>query len=248
MTSIAELFAKKQAKLVAELFSPVNHGTTTGDTSEIGWRNLLQSFLPGRYRVATGFAVDHLGNVSLQNDIVIYDEQYSPLLWTNDHAIYIPIESVYAVLEVKQTLDLAAVTAASEKAEAVRTLTATSAPITHLTGKADIKQPITPLAGLLTQHCGWSPPFGNPFVEAMRHAGTAGQLDIGCALEGGTWVIPTDGDCETIEVVEAEHSLVFLSMQLFNLLQALGTVPRMAVPAWLEAGDVAASRLTPPGV
>lgn len=246
MTSIAELFANQQAKLVTELFSPVSHGTTKGDTSEAGWRKLLQSFLPGRYRVATGFAVDHLGNVSLQNDIVIYDEQYSPLLWTNDHAVYIPIESVYAVLEVKQTLDLTAFTAASDKAQAVRSLTATSAPITHLTGKADVKQPITPLAGLLTQHCGWNPPFGDPLVDAMRKAGAAGQLDIGCALEGGTWVIPTDGDYESSVVVGAEHSLVFLSMQLFNLLQALGTVPRMAVPTWLEAGGVTASRLAPP--
>ena len=54
MTSIAELFANQQAKLVTELFSPVSHGTTKGDTSEAGWRKLLQSFLPGRYRVATG--------------------------------------------------------------------------------------------------------------------------------------------------------------------------------------------------
>ena len=59
-------------------------------------------------------------------------------------------------------------------------------------------------------------------------------------------MIPTDGDYESSVVVGAEHSLVFLSMQLFNLLQALGTVPRMAVPTWLEAGGVTASRLAPP--
>ena len=243
MTSIAELFANQQAKLEAELFTPVVHGTTTGDTSEDRWRALLQSFLPSRYQIATGFAVDHTGMTSEQNDVVIYDEQYSPLLWTNDHAVYIPIESVYAVLEVKQTLNLATFTAATSKARAVRSLTATSAPITHLTGKGDKKEPITPLAGLLTQRCDWNPPFGTPFATAMTDAGGQGQLDIGCALEGGTWAIPTAGDCGAVEVVEAEQSLVFLTMQLFNLLQALGTVPRMAIPTWLEAGGVSP---TPP--
>ena len=247
MTSIAELFANQQAKLATELFTPVGHGTTSGDTTENGWRQLLQSFLPNRYRVGTGFAVDHLGNVSLQNDVVIYDEQYSPMLWTNDHAVYIPIESVYAVLEVNPSLNLASFTAAREKAQAVRALAATSAPITHLTGKADVKQPITPLAGLLTQHCEWSPPFGEPFVKAMREADKLGQLDIGCSLAGGAWVIPTAGDFSATEVVGREHSLVFLSMQLFNLLQALGTVPRMAIPTWLDAGGVAATKLNSRG-
>ena len=174
---------------------------------------------------------------------MIYDEQYSPLLWTNDHAVYIPIESVYAVLEVKQTLTLESFTAAKEKAQALRSLTATSAPITHLTGKADTKEPIKPLTGLLTQHCEWSPPFGAPFSDAMRDAGEDGQLDIGCALEGGAWVVPHDADFTSTEVVGPEHSLVFLSMQLFNLLQALGTVPRMAIPTWLEAGGIVAANL-----
>lgn len=243
MTSIAELFANQQQKLVAELFTPVGHGTTTGDTSENRWRELLRHFLPSRYRVGTGFAVDYLGSCSLQNDIVIYDEQYSPLLWTNDNAVYIPIESVYAVLEVKQTLDLDSFTAAKEKAQALRSLTATSAPITHLTGKTDIKPPIKPIAGLLTRRCAWSPPFGAPFTNAMCDAGDDGQLDIGCALEGGAWVVPHDADFTATEFVGAEQALVFLSMQLFNLLQALGTVPRMAIPTWLAAGGIEPANL-----
>ena len=69
------------------------------------------------------------------------------------------------------------------------------------------------------------------------------NYDIGCALEGGAWVVPHDADFTSTEVVGPEHSLVFLSMQLFNLLQALGTVPRMAIPTWLEAGGIVAANL-----
>jgi hypothetical protein len=243
VTSISELFANQQAQLATQLFTPVGHGTTTGDTSESGWRELLQSFLPSRYRVGTGFAVDHLGNVSEQNDVVVYDEQYSPMLWTNAHAVFIPIESVYALLEVKPTLNLGTFKEASQKARAVRALTATSAPITHLTGHDDVKQPITPLAGLLAQRCDWKPPFGGSFRTAMQDAGKDGQLDIGCSLEGGTWVVGAGGNADEVDCADPDYSLVFLLMQLLNLLQALGTAPRMAIPTWLEAGGIKATRL-----
>jgi hypothetical protein len=246
MTSISDLFRQLQGKLSSTLFAPVTHPTTKGDTSETYWSDVLREFLPSRYRVGTGFAVDHTGVVSEQNDILIYDEQYSPLLWTNGNAVCVPIESVYAALEVKQELNLDTFSAAVKKANAVRSLISTSATITHLTGAQDTKKPFTPIAGLLTQRCGWSPPFGDPFIGAMAEAGADGQLDIGCTLEGGAWVIPntsTGADWSSTEVVPAEHALLFLTTQLYNLLQALGTVPRIDIPTWLSAGGITPDRL-----
>lgn len=242
MTAIPELFARLQERLRTTLFSPVTHPTTTGDTSEVYWSAVLREFLPERYRVGTGFAVDSNGGVSLQNDILIYDAQYSPLLWTNGNAVCVPIESVYAALEVKQELNKENFDAAAEKASALRQLTPTSAPITHLTENgtvnSSIKVPFPPVAGLLTQRCGWSDPFGAPFRDAMEAAGEDGQLDIGCSLEGGAWVIPERQDWTAVQVVQKSHALLFLTTQLYHLLQALGTVPRIDIPKWLEAGQV----------
>jgi hypothetical protein len=238
MTSIPDLFGRLQQRLHTTLFSPVTHPTTTGDTSEIYWSAVLREFLPERYRIGTGFAVDSDGGVSQQNDILIYDAQYSPLLWTNGNAVCVPIESVYAAIEVKQELNKDNFDEAVAKARALRALRPTSAGITHLTGSGSVKEPFVPLAGLLTQRCGWAEPFGEPFQRAMEATGDDGQLDVGCALDGGAWVIPETQDWTAVQVVGTDHALLFLSTQLYHLLQALGTVPRIDIPKWLAAGDV----------
>jgi hypothetical protein len=61
---------------------------------------VLRGFLPWRYQVGTGFVVDQSGNKSEQQDIILYDRQYSPALLSSDdveQSIYVPVESVYAV-------------------------------------------------------------------------------------------------------------------------------------------------------
>lgn len=51
--------------------------------------------------------IDSAGNQSEQIDLVIYDAQYSYLVFTQGNRKLIPAESVYAVFEVKQELNKA---------------------------------------------------------------------------------------------------------------------------------------------
>lgn len=60
--------------------------------------------LPSRYYVTHGHLIDMNGNVSSQLDVIIADNFGVPaLMRTKDGTEYIPIESVYAIGEIKST-------------------------------------------------------------------------------------------------------------------------------------------------
>ena len=68
------------------------------------WLEMLNTYLPERYKADSAFVMDHRGRLSEQIDVVIYDRQYSPLLFKQDGVLYVPAESVYAVFDVKQDM------------------------------------------------------------------------------------------------------------------------------------------------
>ena len=93
-----------------------------GDASEDVWLELLADHLPHRYRVAKGIIIDADGRESHYIDIIVYDRRYTPLVFNQNGTIYIPAESVYAVLEAKQDLTRANIIYAGKKAASVRRL------------------------------------------------------------------------------------------------------------------------------
>lgn len=73
------------------------HPGTKGYASEMVWLKLLQTYLPTRYCAAKAHAVDSNGDFSEQLDVVIFDRQYSPLIFEYEGQTIIPAESIYAV-------------------------------------------------------------------------------------------------------------------------------------------------------
>jgi len=101
------LFLGLQEQMVASLSTSresVAHPATKGDATEIHWLDMFNRYLPERYSANKAFVVDSGGNLSQQCDVVIYDRQYSPFLFNQDSAKYVPAESVYAAFEVKQDI------------------------------------------------------------------------------------------------------------------------------------------------
>ena len=96
------------------------HPGTKGDASENVWIDMLDTYLPKRYQAAKAHVVDSLGNFSQQIDVVVFDRQYSPFIFTYENETIIPAESVYAVFEAKQTADAGPVAYAQEKVASVR--------------------------------------------------------------------------------------------------------------------------------
>lgn len=80
-----------------------------GDELEIAFCKVLRKFLPSKYGVVRGFVVSKDGD-KVGDDVIIYDKLNFPTLrFLNDDDLIIkqqvPIESVYAYIEIKNTLD-----------------------------------------------------------------------------------------------------------------------------------------------
>lgn len=226
---LRELFLQRQAVMVAHLTASrltLPHPGTKGDATEVHWTEMLRTHLPQRYTARKAQVIDHTGALSQQLDVVIYDAQYCPLLLEDGDACYVPAESVYAVCEVKQELSKGTIEYAGEKAESVRALRRTSAPIIHAGGRYPPKDPPPILAGLLTLESSWSPPFGAPFTSALNGLSPEQSLQFGCALQHGAWESARDeeGTLRT-STSDEETALISFFLALLAALQRMGTVP-----------------------
>ena len=137
------------------------HPVSKGDASEKIWLELFQNYLPKRYQAEKAHIVDSNGDFSQQIDVVIFDRQDSPFIFTYEGETIVPAESVYAVFEAKQTINAELVRYAQEKVQSVRKLYRTSLPIPHAGGTYPAKPPIQVLGGILTLESDWIPSLGD---------------------------------------------------------------------------------------
>lgn len=206
------------------------HPGTKGDASENVWISMLDTYLPKRYQAAKAHVVDSLGNFSQQIDVVIFDRQYSPFIFTYENETIIPAESVYAVFEAKQTANAGLVTYAQEKVASVRKLHRTSLPIPHAGGTYPPK-PLAPiLGGLLTFESEWSPALGTSFDRALSADLGDGRLDIGCVAAHGHFFFDKTANRYNF-TGENKPATAFL-FKLIAQLQFSGTVPMIDVEAY----------------
>lgn len=215
----------------------VQHPGTKGEVTELCWLDMLQGYLPKRYQAEKAFVLDSRGQISEQIDIVIFDRQYSPFLFRQEGVIYIPAESVYAVIEVKQTCNKGNVEYAGKKAASVRRLHRTHAPIHHAGGVIkETKEPFKIGAGLVTLDSGWSPPFGDSFEAVLKKQPLEKAVDFGCVLGCGAFsVMPSDtGECYVGESSN-DISLISFFLDLLSRLQRLGTVPAIDIDEYAKS-------------
>jgi hypothetical protein len=204
----------------------LEHPGTLGSASEEDWLRALSLILPRRYLATTAFVVDSRDGVSEQQDLLICDRQYSPLLFVHNGATYVAAESVYAVFEIKQDLNAANINYAGKKIASVRRLFRTSAPVVHLQGTSQGKPPFRILGGFLCLDSTWKPVFGISFKKALASVSEDGQLDLGCVLRHGAFETSYEKSKQpTVEVGNAKTGLTFFVLRLLRRLQLLGTAP-----------------------
>ncbi len=212
----------------------VTHPGARGEASEDDWLRVLKDHLPRRYQADRAFVIDSQGSCSEQIDVVIYDRQYSPFLFNQANQRYVPAESVYAVLEVKQDLTREHVVYAGNKAASVRRLHRTSAPVPHVEGVAK-PRPLPPIiAGILTYQSSWTPAFDEPLRKVLSEFSANQHLNIGCALLHGSFEVRYEEDGGVhLTVIDGRRSLVQLLMRLLKQLQTLATAPAIDYEAYL---------------
>jgi hypothetical protein len=238
-------YAAKEKELSARLGlggQLTDHGSIVGAGTEHGWYGFLTGFLPRRYGAATGKVVDSRGHQSEQVDLIVYDAFYSPLLFIVGESTFVPAESVYAVFEVKQTLNKDHLDAAAQKAESVRRLHRTSAFIPNQFGKKDLRKDLDDLpilAGILTSGSQWQTPYHDVLYGHLSAQPLARAIDLGCALGDGAFDTKRDPvsagrGLRELTVSVPDRSLSYFTMKLLHKLQQLGTVGAIDYEAYAE--------------
>lgn len=237
---IKELFAAMQDRMIAELNlgRQIDHATTQGDETELNWLGWVNDYLPNRYAGCKGFVVDHLGNKSEQIDIIIYDKQYSPLVFKGAETTYVTAESVYAIFEVKPILDSTTLKYAGGKAASVRKLICTSAPIVYSTGINKPKEPHRIIAGLLTTEGSWAKDA--TMIDNLKSLNDEQEIDLICSIHDIACRVIYERNGKIVDVKIDRNKdkgvLIFFFLTLLMKLQAIGTVPAIEYDKYF--GDV----------
>lgn len=117
-------FQKKIDSFFASI--KANHNFDLGIEFEIQICKILRDFLPSKYGVCRGFVVNRYGDKA-GDDVIIYDQERFPTLRTlpkDDFTLKeeIPIEAVYAYLEIKHNLTKETLNKALAQVAAVKKL------------------------------------------------------------------------------------------------------------------------------
>lgn len=222
--NIQKLFSALDEEMRLKLSSKIDeiyHPTARGDESELNWIGLLRAYLPERYKVDSGFVVDHNGTISEQIDIIVYDRHFTPFIFRGENVVYIPAEGVYAVFEVKPHFDKTNYNYAVKKLKSVKELKRTSASFAHILGK-DKKELFDIIGGILTKE--------NKGKKCFNEIKTSSKLSIILSLDYGIKII----NGETIEKQDKEAVLAFFLLKLIEKLRALGSVPALDVDEYLK--------------
>jgi hypothetical protein len=201
----------------------ITHNGTMGEVNERHFIDVIKKYLPDRYAVDGGIVIDSNGKTSDQIDVVVFDNQYTPTLLDQQNHRFIPSESVYAIFEVKPTIDKSYLEYAGRKAESVRSLKRTSVPIHHAGGVFAAKESFPIIAGIVATDISWADGFGNSFNETFVKLYPNQKLDCGLAVSGACF--DTFNPDNSFTFGPKDNALIFFLFRFLLKLQSLGTVP-----------------------
>jgi hypothetical protein len=262
--NIADLFHGLQKQMVAQLNTNrefILHPGSKGDSLEDVWIEWLRKYLPNRYCVDKAIVIDSLGDLSHQLDLVIYDQQYTPFVFTQNGIHYIPAEGVYAVFEVKPdfkgTVDkINYIEYAGNKIESVRKLKRTSVMI--INAGTEIKpRPLTKIiGGILASTNTYTHDNNNTIEKHLKSLKGLKSIEMGCAVDYGSFYVNYNGSedsaimdvnkriqeyytkrtYDNLEFSAKSNSLVTFFLQLTRYLQqSIGTVAAIDLNEYAKA-------------
>jgi hypothetical protein len=223
---LQEAFHHQQLALLQNLTlaeKSITHQGKRGDVTERHFIATLRAYLSRRYAVDSAIVIDSNGKTSDQMDVVIYDPQYTPTLLDQQDHKYVPAEAVYAVMEVKPTINKGYLEYAGKKAASVRRLKRTSIPIPHAGGTYPAKPLFEITAGLIAPNIEWTEGFGTAFLG--HHATLKKECRLDCVLAVSKASFDIYDPSLNHTVVTGRNTLVFFLFRLLQKLQSLGTVP-----------------------
>ncbi len=100
----------------------IEHNGVKGSAREDLLKDYLRDLLPNKYSISSGIIIDFNQNQSKQQDFIIHDAFNCPSFFKTDSNTILPIESVYATIEIKSTLNYDTLKQSVENIESVRKL------------------------------------------------------------------------------------------------------------------------------
>lgn len=100
----------------------IEHNGVKGSAREDLLKDYLRKLLPDKYSISSGIIIDNNQSQSKQQDFIIHDAFNCPSFFKTDSNAILPIESVYATIEIKSTLDYDALEQSVENIRSVRKL------------------------------------------------------------------------------------------------------------------------------
>lgn len=255
------LFAGLQSQMISQLNTNrqfITHPGSKGDALENAWIEWLRNYLPNRYSVDKAIVIDHKGNTSHQIDIVIYDNWYTPFIFSQNGFHYIPAEGVYAVFEVKPDLQgnvdsKTFIEYSGEKIESVRKLIRTTTSMIN-SGNKTPARPLTKIVGGILASTNTFKRVDTIENHLKKQTGLK-SIDFGCVADYGSFFVDYEGEedqdnknfekryheyyatrkFKEVKFSKRENSLVTFFMQLTRYLQqAIGTVPAIDLQSYLD--------------
>lgn len=262
--NIAELFNGLQNQMVAQLNTNrefILHSVSKGDSLENVWIEWLRKYLPNRYCVDKAIIIDSNGNLSHQIDLVIYDQQYTPFVFTQNGIHYIPAEGVYAVFEVKPDFNGHVdkdnfFEYAGKKIESVRKLKRTSVGIINAGVPQKARALTKIVGGILTSTNSYTHSNNDTIESHLKKLKGLQTIEMGCAVDYGSFYVNYEGEenvantnfveriqnyysdrkFSSITFSNKENSLVTFFLQLNRYLQqSIGTVAAIDLNAYANS-------------
>ncbi len=265
--NLSLLFEGLQSQMISQLSTNrqfITHPGSKGDALENAWIDWLKNYLPNRYSIDKAIVIDFEGNTSHQIDVVIYDNWFTPFVFSQNGFHYIPAEGVYAVFEVKPDIKGSTedgksyIQYAGEKIESVRKLKRTSTSMIN-SGDKRMAIPLTKIIGGFLSTTNTYKSKENSTIEKHLKSNTGFKgIDIGCIADYGSFHVNYEGEEDTkltspedftrrytdyyekrtfkkVTFSDKNNSLVSFFLQLTRYLQqAIGTIPAIDLNAYLK--------------
>lgn len=213
-----------------------SHSVTKGDVLESGWRELLQGYLPARYKIASGFVVSFDNEISEQMDCVVYDNTYTPTFFGEHQLAYIPAEGVYAAFEIKPQVNKRNIDYAIKKIKSVRVLKRTSAAYVGDGQSRPPKKTFDIIGGLLARDIsGWE--NHRKLLDKYKDSNTEALDCVLTANGGGADYFRQGRPNAKITIYPKPGDIIKGALRLVMALQGQGTVPAIDWGKWLARLD-----------
>lgn len=262
---LKKLFEGLQKQMTAQLSTDrefIIHPGSKGDALENTWIEWLRKYLPNRYCIEKAIVIDSDGNTSDQIDVVIYDNWYTPFIFTQNGFHYIPAEGVYAVFEVKPNISKEYIKYAGNKIASVRQLKRTSTSMINSGKKYPPRQLTEIVGGFLCSTIDTKKLHEDKIEEYLKECRGICSIDIGCIADTADFFvnynslveyneINTDNNTDymdhilnyyktremkSVKFSRPENSLVSFSLQLSQYLQqSIGTIAAIDFQAYLDS-------------